>query len=191
MPSSPPRSARTSREQWVDAASRAFRADGLDAVRVEPVARALGVTKGSFYWHFADRRALVEAVVARWEVEQTDDVIARTAADGSAHERLSALFAEVAARAPGRGGERRLYLEAASEGVEDAVRRVTARRVDHVAALLVELGLPADVARPRAVVALASAIGADQLTDVLPGGTDRRTLVATALAMVLAPPDTP
>lgn len=174
------------REQWVDAAHTAFRSDGLHAVRVEAVARALGVTKGSFYWHFADRRALVDAVVGRWEAQQTDDVIARSAADGGPRERLAALFTEVAARAGARGGERRLYLEAAGEGVQDAVRRVTARRVAHVTDLLVELGLPTDVARARAVVSLAAAVGTDQLVDVLPPGTDLRALPGAALTMALA-----
>lgn len=183
-----PRPPRVSRQEWVEAAAVAFRTGGLGAVRVEAVARALGVTKGSFYWHFADRRALVDAVVDRWETEQTEDVIARTAAAGDPGERLAALFREVAARAAGRGGERRLYLEAADEGVQDAVRRVTARRVEHVTALLLEVGLPTDLARARAVVALAAAVGADQLADVLPDGTDRRALVTAALQMALAPP---
>ena len=156
-------------------------------MRVEAVARALGVTKGSFYWHFDDRRALVDAVVARWEAEQTEEVIARTTAPGTPRERLAALFTEVASRAGSRGGERRLYLDAAAEGVVDAVRRVTARRVAHVADLLVEHGLPRDVARRRAVVALAAAVGADQLDDVLPDTGSRRALVTTALEMALAP----
>jgi AcrR family transcriptional regulator len=176
------------REQWVDAASAAFRRDGLAGVRVEAVARDLGVTKGSFYWHFDDRSALVDAVVERWEAEQTEDVIARTAADGDPRDRLAALFAEVAARTARRGGERRLYLEAAGEGVQDAVRRVTARRIEHVAALLVEAGVPADVAQPRAVISLAAAVGTDQLADALPTSQDRRPLVAAALEMALAPP---
>ncbi|GIG41549.1 TetR/AcrR family transcriptional regulator [Cellulomonas phragmiteti] len=187
MPTSA-RAPRVTREQWVDAATATFRTEGLTGVRVEAVARALGVTKGSFYWHFADRRALVNAVVERWEAEQTEDVIARTAGGGEPRDRLAALFAEVAARTAGRGGERRLYLEAAAEGVQDAVRRVTARRVEHVTALLVELGLPADVARARAVVSLAAAVGADQLAEALPPGTDRGALVAAALQMALAPP---
>ena len=176
------------REQWVDAASAAFRRDGLAGVRVEAVARDLGVTKGSFYWHFDDRRALVDAVVERWEAEQTEDVIARTAADGDPRDRLAALFAEVAARTARRGGERRLYLEAAGEGVQDAVRRVTARRIEHVTALLVQAGVPAEVARPRAVISLAAAVGTDQLADALPASEDRRSLVAAALDMALAPP---
>ncbi|MCM0641208.1 TetR/AcrR family transcriptional regulator [Cellulomonas wangsupingiae] len=185
MPPSP--RPRVTRDQWVDAATTAFRRDGLAGVRVEALARTLGVTKGSFYWHFDDRRALVDAVVERWEAEQTEEVIARTADDGDAHARLRALFAEVAARGPRRGGERRLYLEAAAEGVQDAVRRVTARRVEHVTGLLTELGIPADVAHRRAVISLAAAVGADQLADTLPAGDDRHALVATALEMALSP----
>lgn len=175
------------REEWVEAATATFRTGGLTAVRVEAVARALGVTKGSFYWHFTDRRALVDAVVVRWEAEQTDDVIARTTSGDDAGTQLAALFTEVAARGAARAGERHLYLEAAGEGVQDAVRRVTARRVEHVATLLAGLGLPRDVAHARAVVCLATAIGADQLAGTLPSTPDRRTLVRAALDMALAP----
>jgi AcrR family transcriptional regulator len=179
--------ARVTRERWIEAAVATFRAGGLAAVRVEAVARALGVTKGSFYWHFTDRRALVDAVVARWEAEQTDEVIARTTSGDDARARLTALFTEVAARGTDRAGERHLYLEAAGEGVQDAVRRVTARRVEHVATLLAALGLPRDVARARAVVCLATVVGADQLADTLPSTPDRRALVRAALDMALAP----
>jgi AcrR family transcriptional regulator len=55
--------ARLTREDWLDAAYRRFSDDGIAAVAVEPVARSLGATKGSFYWHFADRRAARLAVV--------------------------------------------------------------------------------------------------------------------------------
>src|SRR4051812_6560246 len=57
------------REDWLRAARLALHRGGPDAVRVEPLASALGVTKGSFYWHFADRTALLEALVAEWEEE--------------------------------------------------------------------------------------------------------------------------
>ena len=50
---------RTPRTSWIDEGLRALAAGGPEAVRIEPLARALGVTKGGFYWHFADRRALL------------------------------------------------------------------------------------------------------------------------------------
>src|ERR1051325_11082310 len=58
--------ARLDAEAWVAAAFDALAEGGVDAVRVEPLAKALGITKGSFYWHFADRRALLDAMLTAW-----------------------------------------------------------------------------------------------------------------------------
>ena len=68
---------RTSREQWVEQGLRALAAGGPDAVRVEVLAKALGVTKGGFYGAFADRDALLEAMLDTWERESTDEVLER------------------------------------------------------------------------------------------------------------------
>jgi AcrR family transcriptional regulator len=70
------RAGNTSADDWVDAAYERFNAGGLGAVKVEAVARDLGTTKGSFYWHFTDRPALVRAVTERWEARETDRFIA-------------------------------------------------------------------------------------------------------------------
>jgi AcrR family transcriptional regulator len=68
---------RTPRGAWVDAALRALAGGGPDAVRVEALAVSLGVSKGGFYWHFADRQALLEEMLDTWEKAVVDDVIAR------------------------------------------------------------------------------------------------------------------
>lgn len=68
---------RTPRGAWVDAALRALAGGGPDAVRVEALAVALGVSKGGFYWHFADRQALLQEMLDTWEKVVVDDVIAR------------------------------------------------------------------------------------------------------------------
>ena len=60
---------------WIKAAFRALTAGGPQAVRVEKLARDLGVTKGSFYWHFDDLSALQSAMLAHWQSVSTDDVI--------------------------------------------------------------------------------------------------------------------
>jgi AcrR family transcriptional regulator len=57
----------SSRDDWIGAAAAALAEGGLDAVRVEALARDLGMTKGSFYWHFADRAALLETLLEQWE----------------------------------------------------------------------------------------------------------------------------
>lgn len=178
---------RLTRMDWVDAAYAVFEAEGLRAVRVETLARGMGATKGSFYWHFASRTELVDAVMARWESRETDDVIAVAERAGEPRERLAALFRAVAGRSS--ASERTLYVEAATEGVEAAVARVTDRRIGFVADLLTRLDLPPDEARRRAVLALAIALGLDQLS--VGAGSQLATepdgLIRSALAALTAP----
>jgi AcrR family transcriptional regulator len=68
---------RTPRRNWIEEGLRALAAGGPDAVRIEPLAQALGVTRGGFYWHFADRRALLEEMLETWERASTDEVLER------------------------------------------------------------------------------------------------------------------
>src|SRR3954453_8612881 len=71
-------------DDWTRAALEALARGGLAAVAVEPLAKELGATKGSFYWHFADRSALLEAALDLWERRDTDRVIA--AVDDETHD---------------------------------------------------------------------------------------------------------
>jgi AcrR family transcriptional regulator len=85
---------RTPRAAWVDAALQALAAGGPEAVRIEALAGALGVTKGGFYWHFADRQALLEEVLDAWERLSVDEAIEHVERDGGdARTRLRRLFA--------------------------------------------------------------------------------------------------
>jgi AcrR family transcriptional regulator len=84
---------RTPRSSWIDEGLRALAAGGPDAVRIEPLAKALGVTKGGFYWHFDDRRALLEEMLDTWERVSVDEVIERIeAGGGDARAKLRRLF---------------------------------------------------------------------------------------------------
>lgn len=73
---------RTPRERWIDQGLSALAAGGVDAVRVEALAAALGVTKGGFYGYFADRAALLTAMLDRWERASVDEVLERVDAAG-------------------------------------------------------------------------------------------------------------
>jgi AcrR family transcriptional regulator len=73
---------RTPRDRWIEEGLQALAAGGPDAVRVEALAKKLGVTKGGFYGSFADRDALLEAMLGAWERESTDDVIDRVEREG-------------------------------------------------------------------------------------------------------------
>ncbi len=73
---------RTPRHRWIEEGLRALAAGGPDAVRIESLARALGVSKGGFYGYFDDRRALLEEVLDTWESRSTDHVIERVEHEG-------------------------------------------------------------------------------------------------------------
>jgi AcrR family transcriptional regulator len=73
---------RTPRSTWIDEGLRALAAGGPDAVRIEALAEGLGVSKGGFYWHFDDRRALLDQMLERWERASTDEVIERVESKG-------------------------------------------------------------------------------------------------------------
>src|SRR5215469_15158214 len=73
---------RVPRSTWIDQGLRALAAGGPDAVRIEPLAQALGVTRGGFYWHFDDRRALLDEMLDTWERATNDEVIERVESEG-------------------------------------------------------------------------------------------------------------
>ena len=77
-----PAATRTPRSRWIEEGLRALAAGGPDAVRIEPLARALGVTRGGFYWHFDDRRALLAEILDTWERVSVDEVIERVEGEG-------------------------------------------------------------------------------------------------------------
>src|ERR1019366_8872520 len=66
---------RTPRSRWIEEGLRALAAGGPDAGRIEPVAKALGVSRGGFYWHFEDRGALLGEMLDTWERTATDEVV--------------------------------------------------------------------------------------------------------------------
>ena len=73
---------RTPRSRWIEEGLRALAAGGADAVRIEALAQALGVTKGGFYGHFADRNALLEEMLDTWERKAIDEVLERVERQG-------------------------------------------------------------------------------------------------------------
>jgi AcrR family transcriptional regulator len=128
---------RTPRSKWIEEGLRALAAGGVDSVRVEPLAKALGVTRGGFYWHFDDRAALLEEMLDAWERTSIDEAIERVEADGGdAREKLRRLFALAASRRDllkidlaVRDWARR------DKAVAKRLRRVDNRRMDYMRSL--------------------------------------------------------
>jgi AcrR family transcriptional regulator len=114
------------REDWLRAARLALLRGGVEAVRVEKLARDLAVTKGSFYWHFKDREELLGLLLREWESE-VPELLSQVGC-GSGHEKIRRLVCLL---------EQRVKLSAEGEVPSDAaifawasVDRDVARRVN-------------------------------------------------------------
>ena len=184
--------ARLSRDQWIDAAFQALTSHGPDAVAVEKVARTLGSTKGSFYWHFANRDELLQAALGRWEVLATERLISSVESSGEPAEvRLRRLVDSVTTGLAGRRAELELLAGIGHPLVSAAVRRVTERRVTYIVTLLVDMGMDRQKAEHRGVLAYSMYLGQMHLVhsapDVVPGsGADAQALADEFVNMVLA-----
>ncbi|MGW7019862.1 TetR/AcrR family transcriptional regulator [Streptomyces decoyicus] len=159
---------RLTAQDWAEAALAAMGEGGLAAVAVEPLAARLGTTKGSFYWHFANRDALIEAALKRWEETCTEAVIAEAEAEPDPGERLRGLLVRATDRSAADPLDVSLLATAAHPRVAAALARVTARRIGYVAALFTELGFPEDEARRRGLLAYTAYLGHTQLGHAIP-----------------------
>ena len=169
---------RTPHSAWVDAGLRALAAGGPDAVRVEPLAQALGVTKGGFYWHFADRRALLDEMLDSWERQVLDEVVEHVdRSGGDARARLRRLFGlaanlgdllavELAIREWGRRDPE----------VAARLRRVDDRRMDYMRLLFGEFIPDPDDVEARCLLVSTLFIGSSFVT----AGHSRRSRTEVA-----------
>ncbi len=185
------RSTRLAATDWIDAALDALCVGGLPGIAVEPLARTLGVTKGSFYWHFDDRSALVDAALQRWEEMSTVRRFADIDQAADAPERLRRLITSVL------GDERTLAMDFAVQvAADDAVvarraRAVNRHWVDWLQRQYQQMGMDAASAHDRAIMAYSAYIGFLRLIrtdpDLVPDG-QRRSAFARYLVQSLLPP---
>lgn len=141
------------------AALRALAAGGPAAVAVEPLARALGATKGSFYWHFPDRRALLLAALELYEAEGTEAVIADLEALPASSDQLGQLFALVFRDEGGDPVYHALLAAASDPDIAPVLRRITRRRVGYLVQAMAGAGVSPSDAHHRAVLAYTSWLG--------------------------------
>jgi AcrR family transcriptional regulator len=149
---------RLSREDWIEAALQALADGGPPEVAVERLAARLGATKGSFYWHFADREELISEALATWEREATDALIEELREVADPVERLQAGMVagtEVEEEDP----DVRLLPSASEPVVGDVVRRVQRKRLDFLAEVFRDAGFPPAESRLRARLAYSLYLG--------------------------------
>jgi len=137
------------RENWISGAWDMLGESGLDGVRVEPLARRLGVTKGSFYWHFKGRSELLEALLDRWFSIWDDQMSPNMETAINPAERIWALFESVVGRVT-RG--QTVALRMLSHDDPDVAARLEVRDNQRLAFLMTQLeaiGFSRDEARVR------------------------------------------
>ena len=151
---------RTPRIRWIEEGLRALAAGGPDAVRVEALAQALGVTKGGFYGHFADRNALLDEMLDTWERISTDEVLERVERHGGdvrARLRLAGALTFSGELLPVdlaiRDWSRR------DQVVAERLRRVDNRRMDYLRLLFGAICADEDEVEARSTLAFSLVIG--------------------------------
>ncbi|MBR0852724.1 TetR/AcrR family transcriptional regulator [Bradyrhizobium diazoefficiens] len=138
-----------SADDWINAGLKALTKGGFTALKADPLARAMGVSRGSFYWHFADLGAFHAAVLKRWREVAAEQIIAAVEAEGG--EPLQALLRRTfgARLELERAVRNWAAFDAAAQG---AVRAIDRRRLDYIEALLRNRGLDAATAVARAQI---------------------------------------
>jgi len=155
-----PAATRTPRSQWIDEGLKALATGGPDAVRIDVLAKTLGVTRGGFYWHFDDRQALLDAMLETWERRSIDEVLERVESEGGdarARVRLAGiltfreelLLVDLAVRDWARR----------DEAVAHRLRRVDDRRMDYLRAQIGTVCPDPDEVEARTLLAFTLAIG--------------------------------
>jgi len=174
-------------ERWAQAALDAFEQGGAAAVAVEPLARALGVTKGSFYWHYKSRQALLAAAVARWERLHVDAPLDAAATIPDPRRRLDAILGAASSKPPTIFLK---MLEGVGEPVvQAAVTRAAELRVAFLERAFRDVGLPPATARRQALLAYSAYIGRALLGRDAPGliGDERKLAQHLARQLIPAP----
>ncbi|MCS3729525.1 TetR/AcrR family transcriptional regulator [Bradyrhizobium betae] len=138
-----------SADDWIKQGLKTLAGSGFTALKADPLAKAMGVSRGSFYWHFADLGAFHAAILKRWREIAAEQIIADVEAGGG--EPLTALLR--------RSFGARLDLERAvrnwaafDTAAQAAVRAIDRRRIDYIETLLAMRGLAPAMAQARAQI---------------------------------------
>jgi AcrR family transcriptional regulator len=176
---------RTPRSDWIRQGLRALAKGGPDAVRIETLAKELGVSRGGFYWHFADRSALLATMLDTWEHATTEEAAERLdSAGGDTPTKLRRLFtltspSVVETDLAIRDWARRDHT------VAERLRRIDNRRMGYLRALFADLSTdPAEV-EARCLLTFSLLIGNHNIT-VDHGSCTRTDVLELALRQLAA-----
>ncbi|MEM1196712.1 MAG: TetR family transcriptional regulator [Pseudomonadota bacterium] len=150
--------ARLTERDWLDHGLKTLASAGFEALKAAKMAQALGVSRGSFYWHFEDIRQFEERLLDHWQSLTTDETIREMEAQTPASERLPELMRRASMTRPSLDRAVRVWAEF-NDLARAKLRKVDALRIDYIAQLLVASGLDRSQAGPRARFIYAASLG--------------------------------
>jgi AcrR family transcriptional regulator len=167
--------ARLTKQDWVDHGLRTLATDGASSLKVGSMADALGVSRGSFYWHFRDFADFRSQLLQAWRDRTVDQIIREFDSDDAAAGRLQRLVKR--AFFGKRGLDRAIRNWAADEpSVAAMVAEVDARRVAYMASLLTASGVRAEDSAPRAAFLYWAYLGQAMVMDPASAAIDEPAL---------------
>jgi AcrR family transcriptional regulator len=157
-------SKRLSREDWIAAAQKELVNSGIEAVKIDLIAKKLGVTRGGFYWHFTDRADLLRRLLRHWEDVNTEPLIKAIAEAGARglkedfDSTVGRLLMEETEFSPKFDSAVRNWAQA-DQLVLETVLNVDERRISAFQAMFEKYGFKGDVALVRARIIYFHQIG--------------------------------
>jgi AcrR family transcriptional regulator len=146
-------------QDWIDFTLTTLAREGFDALKADVLARKLGVSRGSFYWHFSDLGTFHVRVIEHWRQMATEAIIADLERHESREERLDALLR----RGFGHDTVLEIRMRAWADNNAEAaraLRNIDRRRREYIERLLVEAGIPPPLAATRAQLLYWTYLGA-------------------------------
>lgn len=147
-----PEKTRLNADDWLNAALDEIAGHGVHALAVEPLARRLGVTKGSFYWHFENRDALLKGAMELWERQEQETLFDVIEPIADPRERLRRLFMRVSEELRTHIIYGELLKSLDHTLVKPIMTRVVKRRLDFLARAFRQIGMERQAAQHRALL---------------------------------------
>jgi AcrR family transcriptional regulator len=154
-----PANPKLGRQDWVNAALEILIEKGIEAVKVDPIAKSLQITRGSFYWHFKNLDDLLLAIIQEWQAIDTEDAIRQVEKiGGTPSQQLLHLF-EIAAKDDDRLEKAMRIWAIHDVRAMASIERVDKQRLEYLQNLFVKIGFSQIDAALRAQVTYSVKLG--------------------------------
>jgi AcrR family transcriptional regulator len=147
------------RQDWLNIGIQTLIEKGIEAVRVDPLAKLLNVTRGSFYWHFKNRDDLLEEILNEWEARNTKNIIEQIEGLNSSPSTKLLSLLEIAAKDDNLLEKAIRVWSVNDARAVGAITRIDQQRLDYLQNLFLQLGFSEIDSKVRAQIAYSVRLG--------------------------------